>query len=84
MVDRDAKAQEGCAMTPLLPKSKPVVIPKPEDFPPRPAPPEPGEGLPEQPRADRELERVMAEAEIVNTIIDVLDARYRSTSSEPV
>ena len=84
MVDGNAQTAKGCLMTPLLPKSKPIRIMKPEDFPPRPAPPEPGEGLPEQPRADREFERVMAEAEIVNTVIDILDARYRSTPSEPV
>ena len=58
-------------MTPLLPKSKPVVIPKPEDFPPRPAPPEPGPGLPAQPRnsaPDLEIER----AEIVNEAFDLV------------
>lgn len=84
MVDRNAKTPKGCLMTPLVPKARPIIIPKPEDFPPRPAPPEPGPELPAQPRADREFDRVMAEAEIVNTVIDILDARYRTAPNEPV
>lgn len=65
MVDRNAKTQEGCAMTPLLPKSKPIRIMKPEDFPPRPAPPqpEPGPELPAQPRQKSDLLSKIAQLE---------------------
>ena len=63
MVDGNAQTAKGCLMTPLLPKSKPIRIMKPEDFRPRPAPPEPGPELPAQPRQSSDLLSKIAQLE---------------------